>query len=323
MHEARHVEEPALHLAAAAVGDQQLRPSEQLDEAEEVEPLDPAEARDAEAAGEAELVDRGHGDRMVDEQELHLPGVARERRERRVEGCPVAEQLVAVDADDPVRPVDPVEPELNRRRERDGVADRVAARVDHGPAVEVRRGRRTRRVVDLREPGDRAPVQLLRERVEEVEGANARLDVRDRHAQRAAHQRAEDGRHRVAVDEHERPLSEAAAQPAPLPRERPSDAGEPAGNVGVPHQVAPARAAAEPEVGLWKTEQVEERRDLLDLLAGRRVEVVDASSAQPGQHRRELDQLARRPVDHADHRRNRPPAASASPRHIPAPWASA
>ena len=100
--EAGHVEQPALRLAAARVRDQQRRAPEELDEAEEVEPVDPSEPS-AETASQPEPLDRGDGHRMVDEEERGRGGVARQRLERRVEELPVAEQLVAVEADDPVR----------------------------------------------------------------------------------------------------------------------------------------------------------------------------------------------------------------------------
>ena len=85
-------------------------------------------------------------------------------------------------------------------------------------------------------------------------------------------------------------------------------------------QVAAAGAAAEPEIAAAAARSRRGRRDLLHLLAGRGQERCPRSS-QPGQHRRELDQLAGRPVDDEDHERR--PDRQHGARHIPAPWAPA
>ena len=90
-------------------------------------------------------------------------------------------------------------------------------------------------------------------------------------------------------------------------------------------QVAPPGAAGEPEIGLAEPELLEEGRDLLHLLTGGRQHVAMAAPVEPEQHRRELDQLPGRSEDDEDHeaRAIRSLAASASPRHMPAPWATA
>jgi hypothetical protein len=163
----------------------------------------------------------------------------------------------------------------------------------------------------------------------QVEAAQAALDVRDGHSQGAPHRRAEHRRHRVAVNEDERPAGPGAQrlpERPPVARERPRHAPEPARDVGVRAQVAPTGSAREPDVGLAEAELVEKRRDLLHLLPGRREQVAVAALVEPKQHRSELDQLAGRPEDDEDHacaaaRRRR--SRSQSPRHMPAPWASA
>ena len=69
---------------------------------------------------------------------------------------------------------------------------------------QIRRRPRTGRVVDRGEPGRSTTVQLLGERMPEIEAPQARLDVSDPCPERTTHRGAEHGRHRVAVDENER-----------------------------------------------------------------------------------------------------------------------
>ena len=103
----------------------------------------------------------------------------------------------------------------------------------------------------------------------QVVAAEPALDVRNRRSQQPAHRRAENRRHRVAVDEDERgagAVHEPRLSGRRLRANRPSDGGEPARHVPVRPQVAAIRAAAEPEVRLRQAELLEQRRDLLDLL---------------------------------------------------------
>ena len=124
-----------------------------------------------------------------------------------------------------------------------------------------------------------SPVELLGKRVAQVVAAEAALDVRDRHAERAAHQRAEHGRHRVAVDEHER-LAGAAAQArrrrARSAREpRRATGREPAGDVRVRRAGrGRSRRAPSQRSGCRRPNWSSKRRDLLHLLAGRREDVA-------------------------------------------------
>jgi len=109
-------------------------------------------------------------------------------------------------ADDPERLVW----ELDRNRglrfdHCERIANRVRARVDDLPSAEVGCGPRAGRVADRRDREVRQSVQLLRERVQEIEAAQSGLDVGHRCAERAAEDRAVQSRHRVAVHEHSDP----------------------------------------------------------------------------------------------------------------------
>ena len=167
------------------------------------------------------------------------------------------------------------------------------------------RGRgRPRRVVDLRHPRDEASVQLLGKGVEDVPCADAGLDVGDRDAHRPAHQRAEESRHRVAMHKHEwlpgtvpRQAPQCPARARTLPRHgrasrgcRNSCAGRvlrSRGRARCPAGPAPAARAA-PEsaepAAPWS-----------------RSRSPASGFANAHEHRCELDQLARRSVDRANH----------------------
>src|SRR6476619_4641571 len=106
----------------------------------------------------------------------------------------------------------------------------------------------------------------------EVVTAQPALDVRDGQAQRTAEQCSEHSGHRVTVTEHEgfaRAGLEALAQRPAAPNVRSRDCPKPARNVPVDPEVVAARSPAEPDVRLPQSELLEERRDLLDLLARR------------------------------------------------------
>src|SRR5581483_5552139 len=100
--EAREVEVEALLLAAAAVGEEEPAPAHERDEAEERLPRDPLEPL-AEHGPEPVPTDGGLGHGVVDEEQplaLRVPG---EQLERRREQAAVAEELEAVQADEPER----------------------------------------------------------------------------------------------------------------------------------------------------------------------------------------------------------------------------
>ncbi len=159
--------------------------------------------------------------RMVDEQERRPLRRVGERLEHLPEPRAAVQQLEPVQRHDPERRLRQLDRRFSLRHERKAVPDRVRAGVDHVHAAQVRRRPCTGRVVDLREPGRQAAIDLLREGMAEVEAAEAALDVRDRHAQRTADDRAEDSRHRVSVHEDERPsgsVPQLSPQPPSLPR---------------------------------------------------------------------------------------------------------
>jgi hypothetical protein len=162
--------------------------------------------------------------------------------------------------------------------------------------------------------------------VEQVEAAEAALDMRHRNAKHPPHQSAEHGRHRVAVNEHERTRRsavEAPAQAGTLACKPPRNSGQPTGDIGVRAQVSVRPSTPEPDVRLRQIEQVEQSRDLLDLLAGRRGHVAAAALPDPDEKRGELDQLAGRSIDDEDHVLSRSRSIISAPRHMPAPWATA
>ena len=154
--------------------------------------------------------------------------------------------------------------------------------------------------------------------------------MRNGDPERTADQRPENGGHRVAVDEHQRlprRSVQSLLQRTPAAQIRAKNRCEPTGNVAGHPQVAIPRAAAEPDVGLPETELLQERRNLLDLLAGRREQVVVASLLESQQHRGDLDQLTRRSEDDEDHvggvTLTRWRASVTRARHIPAPCPTA
>jgi Flp pilus assembly protein TadD len=158
----------------------------------------------------------------------------------------------------------------------------------------------------------------------------ARLDVRDRHAERPTHRCAEDGGHRVSVDKDERsarPGEKLAPQASATPCERPTDSSKPSWDVAVGTQIAAGGSTCEPEVGLTEAELFEEGWDLLHLLTGGGEEIGIPALAQPEQHRGDLNQLTRGPEDDQDHAPAVCPSRwctiIAKPRHMPAPWATA
>ena len=84
----------------------------------------------------------------------------------------------------------------------------------------------------------------------------------------------------------------------------------------------PRAPAREPEIGLAETELLEERRDLLHLLARRREQVGMTALVEAEQHGRQLDQLARRAEDDEDHSARDPARASSEARatcRVPCP----
>ena len=329
MDEARTVEVEALFLTAAAVGHDERAAPLHTDEVEERQPRHAPEAVSVEEAPEPEPLDRSDGDRVVDEEQRRPLRRLGKHLERLAERPPLVQELEAMQRDD-------AEAAVRRKLglatvlvdEREAVADRVRARVDDLAAPEVPRRPCPRRVVDPREPRRRSPVQLLRERVAKVVAPQPGLDVRDRNAERATHRRAEHRGHRVAVNEDEGTSGSRrrASAAAPLVAgERAGDLCEPARDVAVRPEVPAARAPREPDVRLTEPELLEECRNLLDLLSGRREEVPVPALVQAEQDGRELDQLARRPEDDEDHEASagRVRVRIASPRHIPAPCAAA
>jgi hypothetical protein len=145
--------------------------------------------------------------------------------------------------------------------------------------------------------------------VQQIEAAETRLDMRDGHAKTATHECAVQRRHRVPVYEHERlsPAgSHASAQRTPPACVRLCHRRRPAGNVRIRLQVSyAARAAPEPDVNGLELREVEQPRNLHDLLPRRREQERMPAIAQPGQHGHELDQLARGTEHHQNHRRRR------------------
>ena len=153
--------------------------------------------------------------------------------------------------------------------------------------------------------------------------------MRDPGPEHAAEPGAEHGRHRVPVDEHQRAPAAGAEGPPQLPAltGEPCDHGrEPTRDVALRLKVAAVGPVPEPKVRGGEPELLEQRRDLLHLLGGGHAHVGVAALPQTVEHRRQLDQLARRPVDDADHlsgmRRALAAASSAAPRHMPAPCAA-
>ena len=204
VHEARTVEVEALLLASSAVGDDERAPALDADEVEEPEARKTGQARAVEARAEPEARDRRSRHRMVDEEERRPGGCTREHIEGTGERTPVVQQLEAMERDHPERPLRQLGGQgAVLRDEGETVANGVRAGVDDVRPAEIGRCPPARRVVDRGDPRSRPAVQLLGERMEEVEAPEAALDVGDRDAQRATHRRAEHRRHRVPVHEDE------------------------------------------------------------------------------------------------------------------------
>ena len=205
--------------------------------------------------------------------------------------------------------------------ELEAVADRVRARVDDVAATQVRGGPGTGRVVDAAERRRELSVELLGKRMTQVVAAQTAFDVRDRRAQRAADQaararssscRRERGRAGVPGPRAARAARSVVRAPRARAPWRPSR-----GMSEFTRRSRPRAPAREPEVGLPQAELLQERGDLLHLLPGRREHVGMTALVEAKQHRRELDQLARRAEDDEDHRAVPPRSSSKAPRHIP------
>ena len=187
----------------------------------------------------------------------------------------VVQELEAVQRDDPNGPSGSARTAARLRRRAPGCRESCSSRCRRPR----RRGdspRPTRPVHSgCRQRRRELPVELLRERVAEVEAAQATLDVRDRYAQCAPD-------HAPSTVVIVSPWTSTsgfrdprrARRTAALLQRGAVTRREPAGDVGVHAEVAPARAAREPEVGLPEAELLQEAGNLLDLLTRRREHVA-------------------------------------------------
>ncbi len=311
VNEARVVEVVALLLAPARVGEEEPAPAQERDEREEREARDPAAGSSRSPRGRACRIAAS-----VTGWSTKRSGIRRacsaSSVERAAEQLAVVEQLVAVDADDAERLVR----DVDRRREvvghqlrgcRGSCSSRCrrSCRGGRFEAAQLTRARSGCGRASTRRAGSAPPGTGCASRscAGRPRCGRRRCGASGPSPRRAPSSSCRRGRARAAA----RARSEArASKPPPVAGEAREHGRQPAGHVRVRPQVAAARARGRARgPGSGSSSCSSERRDLLDLLRRGRAEVVVAALAQPGQHRGELDQLARRPVDDEDHLRRR------------------